>query len=70
MPHLRFLAFLVLLFPQFAQANDGKTLFTTNCSVCHLPDRQIVGPSLVEISKLYPNKETLPEFLKWCETPQ
>ena len=24
----------------------------------------------MEISKLYPNKEKLPEFLKWCETPQ
>lgn len=49
-------------------APDGKQLFTTNCSACHLLDQMVVGPSLVEIRTLYNGK---PEaFLKWCVAPQ
>ena len=50
-----------------APAPDGKTLFAQNCAACHLPDRQIVGPSLVEISRLYSTK--LDDFLAWCKEP-
>lgn len=53
-----------------ARAQDAKTLFTMNCAACHLPDRQLVGPSLVEISKLYGNPKKLPEFLAWCKEPK
>lgn len=49
-------------------ANDGKTLFTQHCAACHLPDRQLVGPSLVEVSKLYRGK--LAEFLTWSKEPK
>ncbi|MCH2063596.1 MAG: c-type cytochrome [Roseibacillus sp.] len=48
-------------------AQDGKTLFTQHCAACHLPDRQLVGPSLVEVSKLYSAK--IDEFLAWCKKP-
>ncbi len=49
-------------------AQDGKTLFTQHCAACHLADRQLVGPSLVEVSKLYTGK--LDQFLAWCIEPQ
>jgi cytochrome c551/c552 len=49
-------------------AQDGKTLFTIHCSACHMPDRQLVGPSLVEVTKLYANKQA--EFLAWCVEPK
>lgn len=48
-------------------AQDGKTLYTIHCSACHLPDRQLVGPSLVEIRSLYSDK--LDEFLAWSKEP-
>ncbi len=48
-------------------AQDGKTLFSQHCAACHLPDRQLVGPSLVEVSKLYSAK--IDEFLAWCKKP-
>jgi cytochrome c551/c552 len=50
-----------------AQDQDGQALFTIHCAACHLPDRQLVGPSLVEVSKLYTDK--LDEFLAWCAEP-
>ncbi len=48
-------------------AQDGKTAFTLHCAACHLTDRQLVGPSLVEVSRLYTGK--LEEFLAWCREP-
>lgn len=49
-------------------AQDGKAQFTLHCAACHLADRQLVGPSLVEVSKLYTGK--LDEFLAWCKEPK
>lgn len=69
MSKLRNLLFLLgVLGPLPVPAEDGKTLFTQHCAACHLPDRQLVGPSLVEVSKLYRGK--LPEFLAWCKEPK
>ena len=48
-------------------AQDGKTLFAQHCAACHLPDRQLVGPSMVEVSKLYSTR--IEEFLAWCKMP-
>lgn len=67
-PLLRRLLWMSALALAPANAQDGKTLFTQHCAACHLPDRQLVGPSLVEVSKLYSNK--LPEFLAWCKEPK
>ncbi|WP_457622099.1 c-type cytochrome [Persephonella sp.] len=37
---------------------DGKELFIRyNCGSCHAPDRKVVGPSLLEISKRYGQSE-------------
>lgn len=42
--------------------------FTTNCQACHLLDQMLVGPSLVEISELYP-PSNLDDFIQWCIAP-
>jgi cytochrome c551/c552 len=47
--------------------HDGKTAFALNCGACHLPDQQVVGPSVVEISKIY--RDDCAGFLKWCKSP-
>lgn len=39
-------------------AVEGKDLFHRyNCSSCHAPDRRVVGPSFLEISKRYGQSE-------------
>lgn len=49
-------------------APDGKQLFTTNCSACHMLDQMVVGPSLVEMRSLYNGKPD--DFVKWAIAPQ
>jgi cytochrome c551/c552 len=51
-----------------ASAQDGKLLYEQNCSACHLPDQMVVGPSLIEITKLYEKKPK--EFVAWAVKPQ
>lgn len=61
-------ALAAAVLPAAGMAQDGKALFTLHCAACHLPDRQLVGPSLVEVTKLYTGKPA--EFLAWCNDPQ
>ena len=42
--------------------------FTTNCQACHMLDQMLVGPSLVELSELYP-PSNLDDFIAWCIAP-
>jgi len=49
-------------------AEDGKLLYEQNCAACHLPDQMVVGPSLIEITKLYGQKPK--EFVAWAVKPQ
>ncbi|MGA0133911.1 MAG: c-type cytochrome [Opitutales bacterium] len=49
-------------------AEDGALLYAQNCAACHLPDQMVVGPSLIEISKLYGKKPK--EFVEWAIKPQ
>jgi len=51
-----------------AAAEDGKLLYEQNCAACHLPDQMVVGPSLIEITKLYAKKPK--EFVEWAVKPQ
>jgi cytochrome c551/c552 len=53
---------------QPAVREQGQLIFGAMCSACHLPDRMHVGPSLVEIAKLYRGKPA--EFRAWCKDPQ
>jgi len=68
MPH-RLITLLLLLgaAPVFA-VEDGAQLYAQNCAACHLPDQMVVGPSLIEISKLYAKKPK--EFVRWAVKPQ
>ena len=52
----------------FASAQDGKLLYEQNCAACHLPNQMVVGPSLIEITKLY--KKAPKEFVAWAMMPQ
>ena len=49
-------------------AEKEPKAFTLNCKVCHALDQTVVGPSLIEISKLYPRKKGK-EFIQWCVEP-
>jgi cytochrome c551/c552 len=53
--------------PVFA-AEDGALLYAQNCAACHLPDQMVVGPSLIEIAKLYAKKPK--DFVRWAVKPQ
>ncbi|HVJ47206.1 MAG TPA: c-type cytochrome, partial [Luteolibacter sp.] len=65
----RILLSLALAIPAAsAQApSDGGTLYTLNCAACHMVDQGLVGPSLVEIRKLYLDKPD--DFVKWANAP-
>lgn len=58
----------------FAQDDQSKpelappVAFTTNCQACHMLDQMLVGPSLVELSELYP-PSNLDDFIQWCIAP-
>ncbi|WP_291115115.1 c-type cytochrome [Flavobacterium sp. UBA6135] len=45
----------------------GEELFNGvgMCKSCHLPDKKVIGPSIVEIARIYKDKEaSMVEFLK------
>ncbi|WP_306351379.1 c-type cytochrome [Flavobacterium sp. '19STA2R22 D10 B1'] len=51
----------------FPLANKGKEIFEGkgNCVACHLTDKTVIGPSIVEIAKIYKDKKgNIPAFLK------
>ena len=58
----------ILTVPLVAQEQTGEQLFTINCSACHALDRMTVGPSMVEMAKIYNGKPK--DFIKWCKEPQ
>ena len=62
-----FLTPLLALSAALASAQDGKLLYEQNCAACHLPDQMVVGPSLIEITKLYDKKPK--EFVAWAIKP-
>ena len=62
-----FLTPLLALSAAHASAQDGKLLYEQNCAACHLPDQMVVGPSLIEITKLYDKKPK--EFVAWAIKP-
>lgn len=60
-------AFSVFFVQEIFSKPDGEQLFTMNCAACHQMDQMVVGPSLVEIRKLYLDKPD--EFVKWSIEP-
>ena len=43
-------------------------VFATNCKACHMLDQTLVGPSLVELSELYPRAD-IDKFVEWTRNP-
>ncbi|PHX58069.1 MAG: hypothetical protein CK553_01135, partial [Opitutia bacterium] len=62
-----FLTPILALCATLVSAQDGKLLYEQNCAACHLPDQMVVGPSLIEITKLYDKKPK--EFVAWSIKP-
>jgi cytochrome c551/c552 len=42
----------------------GEMLFNNNCSTCHKPDEDFVGPALKDAASRWPNKALLYAFVK------
>lgn len=59
------LIFITISYALFAQ--DGETLFKTNCSACHKLGMRLIGPDLTNITKKR-NKEWLYKFIRSSQT--
>ena len=64
-----FLTFLIA--SSAVNGNDelmlGEEQFKIHCVACHQVDQALVGPSLVEVTKLY--RKDKDSFVKWCLEP-
>lgn len=49
---------------QTAGAENGEMLFKVNCSQCHQPKKDFVGPSLAGVDKRWKNKALLYDFVR------
>jgi mono/diheme cytochrome c family protein len=47
-----------------ANAQDGKTLFQTNCAACHAVHKKVTGPALVGVEDRWPDKAKLHAWIK------
>ncbi len=57
-----YFGFFLLIFIAFGdklQAQDGKTLFQSNCASCHKPDVKVLGPALKGVLERVPDKKLL-----------
>ncbi len=59
---------LPLLSAATCAADTPAQVFQTNCSACHVVDKVLVGPSLVEIAGIY--RDNPDGFVKWCVKPE
>lgn len=48
-------------------ADDAKDIYTANCMACHNLEKQVVGPSLVEIAHIY--KDNPSGIVRWSLNP-
>ncbi len=61
------LSTLLLLGSSFAMniaAQDGKTLFSTNCAACHAVHKRSTGPALAGVEDRWPDKAKLHSWIK------
>ena len=59
-----FLFFLSFTFCTYASAQDGKTLFQTNCAACHAVNKKSTGPALAGVEERWPEKAKLYAWIK------
>ena len=55
---------LSLLLGTSANAQDGKTLFQTNCASCHAVNKKMTGPALAGVEERWPDKAKLHAWIK------
>ena len=61
------LSAVLLLGSSFAMkvsAQDGKTLFSTNCAACHAVNKRSTGPALAGVEDRWPDKTKLHAWVK------
>ncbi len=56
--------FLSLSLGTSASAQDGKTLFQTNCAACHAVHKKSTGPALTGVEDRWPDKAKLHAWIK------
>ena len=56
--------FLSLSLGTAASAQDGKTLFQTNCASCHAVHKKSTGPALTGVEDRWPDKAKLHAWIK------
>ena len=59
--------FCIFAFTISVLALPEPTSFQINCKACHILDEEVVGPSLVEIAKIYRNDRE--KFIEWTINP-
>ncbi len=47
-----------------ANAQDGKTLFQTNCASCHAVNKKVTGPALAGVEDRWPDRKKLHAWVK------
>jgi mono/diheme cytochrome c family protein len=58
------LLFLGSFFAGSVAAQDGKTLFSTNCASCHAVNKKLTGPALAGVEDRWPDKAKLHAWVK------
>lgn len=53
------LFFLSFILGNTASAQDGKTLFQTNCASCHAVNKKVTGPALAGVEDRWPDRAKL-----------
>ena len=56
--------FLSLTLGNAVNAQDGKTLFQTNCASCHAVNKKLTGPALAGVEDRWPDKTKLHSWIR------
>ena len=54
----------IFLIGQVVKAQDGQTLFTSNCASCHAINKTLTGPALANVESRWPSKDLLHLWIK------
>ncbi len=57
------LSFFLLVLEKYAQAQDGKALFQSNCAQCHNPIKVVTGPALKGVTERVTDTKLLHEWI-------
>lgn len=57
-------SFLLIFISYILHAQDGKSLFESNCAQCHNPVKVVIGPALKGVSERITDKKLLHEWIR------